>query len=180
MALTLTSCQPASASHSKLHRAHAWRVDDREPPDGGQVAHFLVPVARMSDDVVYTCQTSGSSAPRIAWPSGSMSQNTSAAPCWTCRRCGGSRGRFVRGPSRAWLCPPRAEHCRRLLAQCRALRHVLGPHLGVIDGGFIGSADPSRVSQLPTHRRRLDHPARPHLPNLLLVRRHRHLTRATG
>jgi Alkylmercury lyase len=37
-------------------RAHAWRVDDREPPPGGQVAHFLVPAARMWDDVVYTCQ----------------------------------------------------------------------------------------------------------------------------
>ena len=37
-------------------RAHAWRVDDREPPAGGQVAHFLVPAARMWDDVVYTCQ----------------------------------------------------------------------------------------------------------------------------
>ena len=36
-------------------RAHAWRVDDREPPAGGQVAHFLVPAARMWDDVVYTC-----------------------------------------------------------------------------------------------------------------------------
>ena len=36
-------------------RAHAWRVDDREPPAGGQVAHFLVPLARMWDDVVYTC-----------------------------------------------------------------------------------------------------------------------------
>jgi Alkylmercury lyase len=37
-------------------RAHAWRVDDREPPAGGQVAHFLVPAAWMWDDVVYTCQ----------------------------------------------------------------------------------------------------------------------------
>jgi hypothetical protein len=37
-------------------RAHAWRVDDRVPPAGGQVAHFLVPAARMWDDVVYTCQ----------------------------------------------------------------------------------------------------------------------------
>ena len=36
-------------------RAHAWRVNDREPPAGGQVAHFLVPAARMWDDVVYTC-----------------------------------------------------------------------------------------------------------------------------
>ena len=37
------------------NRAHAWRINDREPPTGGQVAHFLVPAARMWDDVVYTC-----------------------------------------------------------------------------------------------------------------------------
>ncbi|HJQ89352.1 MAG TPA: organomercurial lyase, partial [Propionibacteriaceae bacterium] len=36
-------------------RAHALRADDRVPPAGGQVAHFLVPAARMWDDVVYTC-----------------------------------------------------------------------------------------------------------------------------
>jgi Alkylmercury lyase len=35
--------------------AHAWGVDDREPPAGGQVAHFLVAAARMWDDVVYAC-----------------------------------------------------------------------------------------------------------------------------
>lgn len=31
------------------------QIDDRVPPAGGQVAHFLVPAARMWDDVVYTC-----------------------------------------------------------------------------------------------------------------------------
>ena len=36
-------------------RAHAWRVDDHQPPPGDQVAHFLVPAASMWDDVVYTC-----------------------------------------------------------------------------------------------------------------------------
>ncbi len=36
-------------------RPHAWSVDDRTPPPGDQVAHFLVPVARMWDDVVFTC-----------------------------------------------------------------------------------------------------------------------------
>jgi Alkylmercury lyase len=36
-------------------RAHAWRVDDEEPPAGDQVAHFLVPAAHMWDDVVHTC-----------------------------------------------------------------------------------------------------------------------------
>jgi hypothetical protein len=37
-------------------RAHAWRADDRAPPVGDQVAHFLVPTVRMWDDVVYTCR----------------------------------------------------------------------------------------------------------------------------
>ena len=36
-------------------RAHAWRADERAPPAGDQVAHFLVPTARMWDDVVSTC-----------------------------------------------------------------------------------------------------------------------------
>ena len=36
-------------------RAHAWQVDNREPPAGDQVAHFLVPTEHMWDDVVYTC-----------------------------------------------------------------------------------------------------------------------------
>lgn len=37
------------------HTAHAWQVDDQEPPPGEQVAHFLVPVTHMWDDVVHTC-----------------------------------------------------------------------------------------------------------------------------
>ena len=36
-------------------RPHAWNVGSRRPPDGGQVAHFLVPADRMWDDVVRTC-----------------------------------------------------------------------------------------------------------------------------
>lgn len=35
-------------------RPHAWNVGTERPPDGGQVAHFLVPAARMWDDVVHT------------------------------------------------------------------------------------------------------------------------------
>lgn len=35
--------------------AHAWQVDNQQPPAGKQVAHFLVPSAHMWDDVVYTC-----------------------------------------------------------------------------------------------------------------------------
>jgi alkylmercury lyase-like protein len=34
---------------------HAWRVGNEEPPAGQQIAHFLVPAARMWDDVVFTC-----------------------------------------------------------------------------------------------------------------------------
>jgi hypothetical protein len=36
-------------------RPHAWNVGARQPPAGRQVAHFLVPAARMWDDVVHTC-----------------------------------------------------------------------------------------------------------------------------
>ena len=36
-------------------RAHAWLVTASAPPAGDQVAHFLVPVAHMWDDVVHTC-----------------------------------------------------------------------------------------------------------------------------
>jgi Alkylmercury lyase len=40
-------------------QAHAWTVDPRQPPTGAQVAHFLVPAARMWDDVVHTCGHQG-------------------------------------------------------------------------------------------------------------------------
>lgn len=36
-------------------RAHAWDVGIDAPPAGEQVAHFLVPLAHMWDDVVRTC-----------------------------------------------------------------------------------------------------------------------------
>ncbi len=35
---------------------HAWNVGTQQPPDGSQVAHFLVPASRMWDDVVHTCR----------------------------------------------------------------------------------------------------------------------------
>ncbi|MFI6514296.1 organomercurial lyase [Spirillospora sp. NPDC050679] len=35
--------------------SHAWNVTREAPPEGGQVAHFLTPTARMWDDVVHTC-----------------------------------------------------------------------------------------------------------------------------
>ena len=36
-------------------QAHAWNVGVDGPPAGRQVAHFLVPVAHMWDDVVHSC-----------------------------------------------------------------------------------------------------------------------------
>ena len=36
-------------------RPHAWNVDDQEPPAGEEIAHFLVPVSRMWENVVHTC-----------------------------------------------------------------------------------------------------------------------------
>lgn len=35
--------------------AHAWRVNPETPPQGNQVAHFLVPASRMWANVVFTC-----------------------------------------------------------------------------------------------------------------------------
>jgi hypothetical protein len=46
--LVATRCRACS-------RPHAWNVGTERPPDGAQVAHFLVPVQRMWDDVVHTC-----------------------------------------------------------------------------------------------------------------------------
>jgi hypothetical protein len=37
-------------------RPHAWNVGHERPPDGNQVAHFLVPASHMWDDVVHTCR----------------------------------------------------------------------------------------------------------------------------
>ena len=36
--------------------ALAWVVDRYRPPEGGEVAHFLVPMSRTWDDVVHTCR----------------------------------------------------------------------------------------------------------------------------
>jgi hypothetical protein len=47
--LVATRC-PACAT------PHAWNVGHELPPDGDQVAHFLVPAARIWDDVVHTCR----------------------------------------------------------------------------------------------------------------------------
>jgi hypothetical protein len=37
-------------------RPHAWNVDNQQPPNGDQIAHFLVPASQMWDDVVHTCR----------------------------------------------------------------------------------------------------------------------------
>jgi hypothetical protein len=117
-------------------RAHAWRVDDREPPAGGQVAHFLVPATRMWDDVVYPCGNQRifcSEACVATWLNESGHQRGSVLDLQTLWRlaAGWYAGRLERG-----FCPPRAERCRRTTWGCRALRRLLGPHLGVIDGGL--------------------------------------------
>jgi hypothetical protein len=162
-------------------RAHAWRVDDREPPAGGQVAHFLVPATRMWDDVVYPCGNQRifcSEACVATWLNESGHQRGSVLDLQTLWRlaAGWYAGRLERGYVRR---EPRAA----------------ADYLGVSGSPAPSGASPRgdrrrapvgvavirpRVSQLPTHRQRLDQPARPHLPNLLLVRRHPHLTRVTG
>jgi hypothetical protein len=46
--LVATTCQGCG-------RPHAWVVGRQAPPAGDQLAHFLVPAARMWDDVAFTC-----------------------------------------------------------------------------------------------------------------------------
>lgn len=46
--LVATAC-PACAT------PHAWTVTNQAPPDGDQVAHFLVPITRAWSDVINTC-----------------------------------------------------------------------------------------------------------------------------
>lgn len=46
--LVATSC-------AACNTPHAWHVDNRDPPPGDQVAHFLVPTSHVWDDVVHTC-----------------------------------------------------------------------------------------------------------------------------
>lgn len=46
--LVATTCPGCGA-------AHAWTVTNAEPPEGDQIAHFLVPVAHIWDDVVHAC-----------------------------------------------------------------------------------------------------------------------------
>jgi hypothetical protein len=47
--LIATTC-PACGS------AHAWDVTSSRAPDGAQVAHFLVPMAQVWDDVIHACE----------------------------------------------------------------------------------------------------------------------------
>jgi hypothetical protein len=57
-----TEAREVAAGLAELARGRHLALDDQgqivmahRPPDGGQVAHFLVPAARMWDDVVHTC-----------------------------------------------------------------------------------------------------------------------------
>lgn len=48
-ALVATTCPNCGA-------AHAWSVGRDAPPDGDQVAHFLVPMVHVWDDVIHACE----------------------------------------------------------------------------------------------------------------------------
>ncbi|WP_211318717.1 organomercurial lyase [Nocardioides silvaticus] len=113
--LVATACPACST-------AHAWRVDDSGPPAGAQVAHFLVPAARIWDDVVHTCARQ-----RIFC-------SEACVDSWLAVE-GRARGYvmdlaprvgLVRRSPRARLRAPGAECCGRVLPQRRAVGVVLG------------------------------------------------------
>jgi hypothetical protein len=103
---------------------------------GGQVAHFLVPATRMWDDVVDTCGNQRifcSEACVATWLNESGHQRGSVLDLQTLWRlaAGWYAGRLERGYVRR---EPSAA--AGLLGGVGALRRLLGPHLGVIDGGL--------------------------------------------
>src|SRR5262249_3713448 len=52
---TRSSLAPSPTRCPACRRPHAWNVGTGGPPVGGHVAQFLVPAARMWDDVMRTC-----------------------------------------------------------------------------------------------------------------------------
>jgi hypothetical protein len=117
-------------------QAHAWQVDDQEPPVGDQVAHFLVPTARMWDDVVFTCSNQRIFLLRDLRDRVARSVRTPARLRHGPTNPVATRLRLVRRPARARLRPTRAKRRCGLLAQCRPLRRVLGSRTRVIDGAL--------------------------------------------
>lgn len=71
-------------------RPLAWDVRREAPPAGDEVAHVLVPVARIWDDVVHTAATRTSSARTGASSSGCGARATSVGTSWISRPCGAS------------------------------------------------------------------------------------------
>ncbi len=77
--------------------AHAWTVTNAGPPDGTQIAHFLVPVKRSGTTCCAPAATSGCSATRRASTTGSVVRGRSAATSPTSRPYGGWRARWYAG-----------------------------------------------------------------------------------
>ena len=72
-------------------RPLAWTVTRAGPPEGPEVAHFLVPMDKVWNDVVYGCSTSASFVQRTACRTGSPAPATHTATSWISPRCGAWR-----------------------------------------------------------------------------------------
>ena len=133
-------------------RPHAWTVTDEAPPEGDQVAHFLVPVTRIWDDVLFTCGNQrvfcDDGLPRpVARPRGARA-----------RLCDGSRHRLaareglVRRAARRGLPAPRAGRGRGVLPVGRVAWAVLGAAGRGLSVRCLAAAQPRRVSRRPAPR----------------------------
>jgi hypothetical protein len=117
--LVATTC-PACGS------PHAWNVDAAAPPEGDQVAHFLVPAAHIWDDVVHTCSNQ-----RI-FCSTSCVDDADRPPARLCHGPGHALAAgcpLVRREVRVRLPAARPRDRRRLPAQ----RRTRGPVLGTVN-----------------------------------------------
>jgi hypothetical protein len=72
-------------------RALTWRVATTGPPTGPERAHFLVPTARMWEDVIHTCSNQMLSATTPASMPGWPGPDAPRGIAWTWRHCGDSR-----------------------------------------------------------------------------------------
>ena len=105
---------------------HAWTVGRDAPPAGTQVAHFLVPVAHIWDDVVHTCGHQRLFCNEecvdgwLAATGNTKGYVMDLATLWRLA------ARLVRGTPRTRLHAARPEHRGGVLPRGRSQRPVLG------------------------------------------------------
>ena len=150
--LVATTCQGCG-------QAHAWIVGREGPPEGDQVAHFIVPAAHMWDDVVFTCGNQRVFCERT------LDQRSRGAERPDAVRLAGHQheprpGRGVRDASvRRRLRAPRSATDGRSAALAPTLASPSSIHTKPLNSAGIGASNEPPSRQLDVE----DQPRRPEL-----------------